>query len=328
MIMKKIFLCMMLFCGLAMISTSCNDNPTPVPTDLDNGKMVIADQTMNINTANDVTFGQKNAIVLTAKEMSENDNQGVAIVFNGNITPGTYELGDSKADNPQVIGLKAFNMAELPFVIGNDTIYYGEVYVWISGQLSIIEENGTYTVILSNCVATNNGGASINLSLHYSGNLTPYVYDTENKFTIGNVTSPIGLAGLTSLGITDQNSTFFGARSMLFMSADRQRFFIVSYLGGDTADGEYNLGYLITPYVPTFPCVHVALDADFWTFQPQTGYVAKSGKLKVVSNPDGTKTVTMTNLVLTNVEHPDSIFFPDLQGSLYYHGHMYQIGQD
>ena len=43
--------------------------------------------------------------------MSENDNQGVAIVFNGNITPGTYELGDSKANNPQVIGLKAFNMA-------------------------------------------------------------------------------------------------------------------------------------------------------------------------------------------------------------------------
>ena len=56
------------------------------------------------------------------------------------------------------------------------------------------------------------------------------------------------------------------------------------YLGGQVVDGEYDLGYIGTPYLPVFPCVHVALDGDFWTFQPQTGYIAKNGTLKVQSN--------------------------------------------
>ncbi|MCR5013863.1 MAG: hypothetical protein K6A28_03700 [Bacteroidales bacterium] len=324
--MKKIFLCMMLFCGLAMISTSCQTDDT-VPAEVENGSMIINDQTIKVHSAKDVSLGDQNAIVFTAKQMTDADNEGIAIVFNGNITPGTYKAGDDKGETPRIIGLKDFNMGELPFAVGNDTIYYGDVYVWVSGSLSITEEDGTYTVILSNCVATNNSNVSINLSVNYSGILEPYVYDTENKFTINNVTSPIGLAGITSLGGMDTIGHYYGVRSMLFMSADRQRFFIVSYLGGSTADGNYNLGYLITPYLPTFPCVHVALDADFWTFQPQTGYVAKSGKLNVSTNPDGTKTVTMENLVLTNVEHPNSAFFPDIPASLQYHGYMYEIGQ-
>ena len=114
-------------------------------------------------------------------------------------------------------------------------------------------------------------------------------------------------------------------KSMLFMSADRKRFFIVSYLGGQVVDGEYSLGYIGTPYLPKFPCVHVALDGDFWTFQPQTGYIAKEGTLKVVTNEDGTKTVTMENLKLKNVEHDSEFFFPILDGSLQYHGYMYEL---
>jgi len=325
--MKKILLCMMLFCGLAMISTSCNPEDNNVPAEVENGSMAIDNQTVTINSAKDVTLGNQSAIVFAAKQMTESDNEGIAIVFDGNITPGTYEMGNTRSNNPKIIGLKDFNMGELPFAIGNDTIYYGDVYVWVSGQLSITEENGTYTVILSNCIATNAGGVSINLSLNYNGNLDPYVYDTDNKFVINNVESAIGLAGLTSLGGMDTIGNYYGVRSMLFMSVDRQRFFIVSYLGGTTAEGEYDLGYLFTPYVPIFPCVHVALDADFWTFQPQTGYIAKSGKLNVATNPDGTKTVTMTDLVLTNVEHPNSIFFPEIPASLQYHGYMYEIGE-
>ena len=112
---------------------------------------------------------------------------------------------------------------------------------------------------------------------------------------------------------------------MLFMSSDRKRFFIVSYPGNTSLYGEYQLGYLGTPYLPILPCVHVALDHDFWNFQPQTGYVAKSGTLRVSDNEDGTKTVIIENLVLSNVEHPNSIFFPDITGSLEYHGYMYEL---
>ena len=114
---------------------------------------------------------------------------------------------------------------------------------------------------------------------------------------------------------------------MLFMSANHKRSFIVSFVGNETVDGEYQLGYLFTPYLPILPCVHVATDFDFWTLTPQTGYVAKSGTLKIVTNEDGTKTVTMRNLKLKNVEHDNEFFFPILDAELTYHGMMYEIGQ-
>lgn len=149
--------------------------------------------------------------------------------------------------------------------------------------------------------------------------------EIENKFTIDNVESPIDQAGITSL--SGLSSLGLGVKSMMFMSEDHERYFIVSYLGSETVDGEFNLGYIGTPYLPTLPCLHVALDGDFWNFQPQTGYVAQRGKLKVTSNDDGTKTVTIENVLLRNVEHPNSIFFPDITASLQYCGPMYEIGQ-
>ena len=71
--------------------------------------------------------------------------------------------------------------------------------------------------------------------------------------------------------------------------------------------------------------MHVALDSDFCAFQPQTGYIAQSGTLKVVTNDDGTKTVIMENLKLKNVEHDNEFLFPIIDGSLQYHGYMYEL---
>ena len=193
----------------------------------------------------------------------------------------------------------------------------------MNGELSVTENNGTYTVILSQCMGTNANGSNVQLALNFNGTLPPYTFDTENKFKIGNIESPIGLAGITTLnGLSPLG---LDVKSMLFMSADRKRSFIVSYGGGQLVDDEYNLGYAFTPYLPILPCVHVALDSDFWTMTPQTGYVAKSGTLKVTTNADGTKTVIMQNLKLKNVEHDNEFFFPILDGSLQYHGYMYEL---
>ena len=193
----------------------------------------------------------------------------------------------------------------------------------MNGLLSVTENNGTYTVFLSQSMGANHDGQTVQLALNFQGTLPPYTFDANNKFKIKNIESPIGLAGITALN--GLSSLGLDVKSMLFMSADRKRFFIVSYLGGQVVDGEYNLGYIGTPYLPVFPCVHVALDGDFWTFQPQTGYIAKSGTLKVVTNDDGTKTVLMENLKLKNVEHDSEFFFPILDGSLQYHGYMYEL---
>ena len=317
--MKKAIFSLMLLCGLALISTSCNkNNNSNVTPEVQAGAMTVGNNTNNIVTAKAVKYGQKNAIVLASKEMTAAKNEGIAIIFNGDIVPGTYTMGDNSKDPvPTVVGFHEFNLG------GADTLFYGDTYYWMNGVLSVTEENGTYTVILAQSMGANENGQTIQLALNFSGTLPPYQFDVENKFKIKNIESPIGLAGITALnGLA---SLGLDVKSMLFMSSDRKRFFIVSYLGGQVVDGEYNLGYIGTPYLPVFPCVHVALDGDFWTFQPQTGYVAKSGTMNVVTNDDGTKTVVMENLVLSNVEHPNSIFFPDITGSLQYHGYMYEL---
>jgi hypothetical protein len=328
--MKKVFLSLMLFCGLALIGTSCKDNNNGnngngnVTPEVQSGALTVGNNTDNIVTAKTVKYGQKNAIVLAAKEMTAAKNEGIAIIFNGNIVPGTYTMGNNSKDPvPTVVGFHEFNLGELPFIMGADTLFYGDTYYWMNGVLSVTENNGTYTVILSQSMGANHDGQTVQLALNFQGTLPPYQFDADNKFKIKNIESPIGLAGITSLnGLA---SLGLDVKSMLFMSADRKRFFIVSYLGGQVVDGEYNLGYLGTPYVPLFPCVHVALDGDFWTFQPQTGYIAKSGTLKVTTNDDGTKTVIMENLKLKNVEHDNEFFFPIIDGSLQYHGYMYEL---
>ena len=316
---------MVLFCGLALFGTSCKDNNSNVTPEVETGTMTVGNNTANIVTAKAVNYGQKNAIVLASKEMTAAENDGIAIVFNGNITPGTYTMGgNSKDPRPTVVGFHEFNLGELPFIMGADSVFFGDTYFWMNGELSVVQNsNGTYTVVLSQCMGTNANGQNINLALNFNGTLPTYTFDTENKFKIGNTESPVGLAGITALN--GLSALGLDVKSMLFMSADRKRYYIVSYLGGQVVDGEYSLGYLGTPYLPKFPCVHVALDGDFWTFQPQTGYIAKEGTLKVVTNDDGTKTVTMENLKLKNVEHESELFWPLLDGELQYHGYMYEL---
>ncbi|MBR4338778.1 MAG: hypothetical protein IKP91_11190 [Bacteroidaceae bacterium] len=317
---------MILLCGIAIISTSCEKEPTVNP-EVENGTMTVGNKTVNITTANAVNYDQKNAIVLTSKAMTAADNEGIAVIFDGKIVPGTYQMSDSQAGNPRVVGLKNFSMGELQFVFDADSNFFGDVYYWISGELSITENHGSYTVVLSKCTASNVNHANISLSVNFNDVLQPFIIHKDNMFVIDGFVSPIGLAGITSIGGMNSIGEYAGVHSMLLMSADHKRSFIVSFVGNETVDGEYQLGYLFTPYLPILPCVHVATDFDFWTLTPQTGYVAKSGTLKIVTNEDGTKTVTMRNLKLKNVEHDNEFFFPILDAELTYHGMMYEIGQ-
>ena len=324
--MKKVLFGLVLLCGLTLMSTSCNkdNNNSNVTPEVETGVMNLGSNTLDIVTAKDADYGQRHAIVLASKEMTAANNEGIAIIFNGDIIPGTYTIGDNTKDPvPTVVGFHELNLGELPFIMGADSLFYGDTYYWMNGVLSVTEDNGTYTVVLSQSTGSNTDGQTIQLALNFQGTLPPYTFDPDNKFMIKDIESPIGLAGITSLN--GLSSLGLDVKSMLFMSADHKRFFIVSYLGGQVVDGEYNLGYIGTPYLPVFPCVHVALDGDFWTFQPQTGYIAKSGTLKVVTNDDGTKTVTMENLKLKNVEHDNEFFFPIIDGSLQYHGYMYEL---
>ena len=328
--MKKVFLYLVLFCGIALISTSCSDDNddnnsgTPVNPEVQIGEMTVNTTTSDIVTAKAITYGQKNAIVVASKEMTSDKNEGIAIIFNGSIKAGVYTMGGTKDHAITVVGFHDLNLGELPFIMGTDTLYYGDTYYWMNGELAVVQNvDGTYHIVLSQCMGADKNGKTIRLALNFTGPLGPYTFDEDNKFYIKGVESTIGLAsvaalnGLSSLGLD--------IKSMMFMSADRKRFFIVSYPGGTPLEGTYDLGYIGTPYLPILPCVHVALDGDFWKFQPQTGYVAKSGTLRVVNNDDGTKTVSMENLKLKNVEHDSEFFFPIIDASLQYHGYMFEL---
>ena len=131
--MRKVFFSLMLLCGLAMVSTSCKDNNNGnngnVTPEVESGEMTVGSNTSDIVTAEAVNYGQKNAIVLASKEMTSADNEGIAIIFNGAITPGTYTMGNNTKDPvPTVVGFHAFNLGELPFIMGADTLFYGDTY--------------------------------------------------------------------------------------------------------------------------------------------------------------------------------------------------------
>ena len=181
--MRKVFLSLMLLCGLAMISTSCKDNNSNVTPEVQAGAMTVGNNTNNIVTAKAVKYGQKNAIVLASKEMTAADNEGIAIIFNGNIVPGTYTMGNNTKDPvPTVVGFHEFNLGELPFIMGADTLFYGNTYYWMNGLLSVTENNGTYTVVLSQSMGANHDGQTVQLALNFQGTLPPYTFDANNKF--------------------------------------------------------------------------------------------------------------------------------------------------
>ena len=55
--MKKVFFGLVLLCGLALVSTSCNKDNNVTP-EVETGTMAIGSNTLSIVTAKDAAFGQ------------------------------------------------------------------------------------------------------------------------------------------------------------------------------------------------------------------------------------------------------------------------------
>lgn len=306
-----------------MVSTSCNKDKTKPTPETEAGKMIIGENTMDIKTSEAVKHGDRNAIVFASKEMTAAENDGICILFNGDITPGSYKFeGKTKANGPQVVAVEKFNMGELPALMDGDTVFFGNYYFWLSGSLTITEgENGTYTILLTQ----SSGANGIQLSLNFSGTLTHSTYPvtTDNKFVIGNVESPIGLATLSNLGLFDTLNHGAGAKSLLFMSTDYKRAFIINFLDfGSPSElaGEYQftiLGFLNNP------SLIVTTAFDLSTLTPETAYVATSGSL-VISKDDvsGLWTIDLKDIHLLNLELPGLM---STTGSLHYEGPLFGL---
>lgn len=141
--MKKLLFGLVLLCGLTLMSTSCNKDNDNVTPEVETGVMAIGSNTLDIVTAKDADYGQRHAIVLASKEMTAANNEGIAIIFNGDIIPGTYTIGENTKDPvPTVVGFHELNLGELPFIMGTDTLFYGDTYYWMNGVLSVTEDNG------------------------------------------------------------------------------------------------------------------------------------------------------------------------------------------
>ena len=338
--MKKVFLSLMLFCGLALIGTSCKDNNNGnngnVTPEVQTGALTVGSNTADIVTAKAVKYGQKNAIVLASKEMTAADNEGIAIIFNGNIVPGTYTMGNNTKDPvPTVVGFHEFNLGELPFIMGADTLFYGDTYYWINCLLSVTENNGVYTVILSQSMGTNANGQNINLALNFNGTLPSYTFDADNKFVIGANEYPIGLAATAGIGsithlLDSINPNLSGRiQSLTFLSADHKNSFIINYLStDDDLIGTHSLTNLLPtfPYLgfAVFPHVMATTSFDLFALQPSTAYILTDGTLTINKEADGQWLITIENARLTNLEHPTWALL-NKTGSLQYHGYMFEL---
>lgn len=316
-------LSLVLLCSIAMVSTSCNKDKTKQKPEIEAGKMIIGEKTMDIKTSEAVKYGNRNAIVLASKEMTAAENNGICILFNGDITPGSYKFeGKTKASGPQVVAVEKFNMGELPALMDGDTVFFGNYYFWLSGSLTITEdENGTYTILLTQSSCAN----GIQLSLNFSGTLTHYTYPvtTDNKFFIGDSPSPIGLATLSNLGLFDTLNHGAGAKSLLFMSTNHKKAFIINLLEFGSPSGLVG-EYHFTPLGPLGnPNLIVATAFDLGTLTPETAYTATSGRL-VISKDDvsGLWTIDIENAHLMNLEHPG---WMNTTGSLHYVGPLFGL---
>ena len=119
--MKKILFGLVLLCGLTLMSTSCNkdNNNSNVTPEVETGVMNLGSNTLDIVTAKDADYGQRHAIVLASKEMTAANNEGIAIIFDGDIIPGSYTICDNTKDPvPTVVGFHELNLGELPFIMG------------------------------------------------------------------------------------------------------------------------------------------------------------------------------------------------------------------
>lgn len=338
--MKKVFFSLVLLCGLALFSTSCNkdnnNNNSNVTPEVEAGEMTVDNNTSDIVTAKAVTYGQKNAIVLASKEMTTSDNEGIAIIFNGNITPGTYTMGNTKDPIPTVVGFHDFNLGELPFIMGADTLFYGDTYYWMNGELSVVQNSdSTYHVVLSQCMGANDNGQNVNLALNFTGPLGPYTFDANNKFVIGHNEYSIGLAataGITSVThlLDSINPNLSGKiQSITFLSANHKNSFIINYLSTDDhLIGTHSLTNLLPsfPYLgfAAFPHVMATTSFNLLSLQPSTAYILTDGTLTINKEADGQWIITIDNARLTNLEHPNWPLW-NTTGSLQYHGYMYEL---
>lgn len=340
--MKKVFLSLMLLCGFALIGTSCKDNNngnngnSNVTPEVQAGALTVGNNTDNIVTAKVVNYGQKSAIVLASKEMTASDNEGIAIIFNGNVVPGTYTMGNNSKDPvPTVVGFHEFNLGELPFIMGADTLFYGDTYYWMNGLLSVTENNGTYTVILSQSMGANNNGQTVQLALNFTGPLGPYTFNANNKFVIGRNEYPIGLAATAGIAsvthlLDSINPNLSGRiQSLTFLSANHKNSFIINYLSTDDHFiGTHSLTNLIPtfPYLgfATFPHVMATTSFNLLSLQPSTAYIITEGTLTINKEADGQWLINIDNARLTNLEHPNWPLW-NTTGSLQYHGYMYEL---
>lgn len=298
--MKKMFFVLALASSFILAFSGCNGNEEePIPENT----FMIGGNTFNVGTSSSVSYDNDNMIAITSEEVTSDANNGVCVVFDGDIRAGKYDLS-AKNDGPKVYGLQNFNMSELPFLLEDDSIYIGEVYICISGSLVVTVTDSTYSVILTNSIATNNG-VSFEIALNFEGTLNPYTISPDNYFYINDNYFQIGMAG---------NATLIGLSSMVFLSPNHKQAYIVTTLGS-FEDGTYQLSNLSNYYN-----VIIATDFDIINHTWSTAYSATGGELSMTTNDDGSHIINISDAEFINLEHGWII-----DGSLHYYGFMYGL---
>lgn len=222
--MKKLFLSLMLIAALAFGFTSCDK--TTSSSDTHSQTFTLGETTYDIDnviTIENIKYegdeNTYNAIVLSQGQMIGNtggEGQGVAIVFKGDINPGTYNFTGNENEYPKYVFADLTVEDIVNFDIDNlddDDAYYA-----ISGSLTLGVDEDIFDITTDGIEVENVKDPAIveTSSVDYEGEAARYVLATVEPGSVFNNGETD--ANIVTAGTTKYNLMFIETQIVSFIT--------------------------------------------------------------------------------------------------------------
>lgn len=221
--MKKTFFVLMMVASIATLFTGCkkenSDDVTPIPPPVYSNQFTIGDNTYDIvfagkmNGISVIPGINLNVVAFASAPLESEHNNLYCVIYDGEITNGTISVAPdstSMIPMPKVVAIQDVNLVQVLSDISN--VLYDGIAMGIGGNLTLNEENGTYTVTTENMTLSLNNSI-VNGSIEYQGTVSDISFANGGNFTIDGHEHTILTAGVMDM-------TYYGTamRVMAFVS--------------------------------------------------------------------------------------------------------------
>ena len=230
--MKKLFLSLMLIAGFATGFTSCDDNKTNEENTTHSQTFTLGETSYHVDNAISILNIQYqgsdayNTIILSEGDMIEEEGgegHGVIIIFDDDITTGTYEFSDDETSYPKYF-IAQVNIED---IVNFDPANYEDnedAYMAISGAMTIEEVDGKYVITTDGIEVRNyKDDTTETSSVDYEG--------ATHDFTLATVDpeSEINGSPIVTAGLTSPSYEAISGNLLAFFSEDGKLFGLISF---------------------------------------------------------------------------------------------------